>query len=209
MPIFRLSSTFRLRACAVFATLLCAHPGTTPVAQEDVYEAASLKAAFLYHFSTFVIWPESAPANEEFVIAVLGDDAIAGELRTYLPGHSIQGRPMRVRSLATLDEFADEAVLFIGAERNDQLAGHLETVANRPVLVVTDAPGALDKGSMINFKVVDDRIRFEISLSAAERAGLVLSSRLLSAAMFVDTTSAIIELPPISIVSDASATRVR
>jgi len=59
------------------------------------------------------------------------------------------------------------------------------------MLVVTDAPGALKDGAMINFQVVDERVRFEISLTAAERAGLELSSRLLSAAMFVDTTSAI------------------
>jgi small-conductance mechanosensitive channel len=59
------------------------------------------------------------------------------------------------------------------------------------MLVVTEAPGALKDGSMINFQVIDDRVRFEISLLAAQRAGLELSSRLLSAAMSVDTTSAI------------------
>jgi hypothetical protein len=59
------------------------------------------------------------------------------------------------------------------------------------MLVVTDAPGALRDGSMINFQVVDQRVRFEISLAAAERAGLELSSRLLAAAMSVDTTSAL------------------
>jgi hypothetical protein len=58
----------------------------------------------------------------------------------------------------------------------------------RPVLVVTDSPDGLEQGGMVNFQQVDERLRFEISLPRAEEAGLVLSSRLLSAALRVETS---------------------
>jgi hypothetical protein len=159
--------------------------------QELLYADQQVKAAFIYHFATFVEWPPAAGDRDAFRVAVLGDDAVAAELEQSLPGREIAGRAMQVQRLATLDELNDADMLFIGAEYNHSLKKLISQVGDRAVLVVTDAPGALDDGSMINFQVVDRRVRFEISLTAAERAGLALSSRLLSAAMFVDTTSAI------------------
>jgi hypothetical protein len=54
------------------------------------------------------------------------------------------------------------------------------------LLVVTDEiPDALERGAIINFVNIDHRIRFEISLRAAEQAALKLSARLLSAALRV------------------------
>lgn len=184
-----------LRAlCRLALVLLLLSGGAgTVLAQQQAYEAEAIKAAFLYHFSTFVLWPEEDRTDGPFTIAVLGAEDIAAELEAYLPGRSIQGRPMRVERLESLDDLEDAAVLFIGRSENERLRRLLQRVAGRHMLVVTDARGALELGSMINFRLVDRRVRFEISLPAAERAGLELSSRLLSAAMFVDTTSA---LPP-------------
>lgn len=205
-PLLRLAA--RATALAALVGFFAAWPDPRAQAQE-VYDENSVKAAFLYHFSTFVVWPEPTRANRNFVIAVLGDDEIARELEQYLPGHSIQGRPMRARRLDSIEALEDEDVVFIGAGRNHVLAEDLEAIGNRPALVVTDAEGALDKGSMINFRIVDQRVRFEISLPGAERAGLVLSSRLLAAAMFVDTTTAIINPPPDFLASGGSAGRTR
>lgn len=188
-----------LAACTLVLAALAAVSAAAARAQET-YDEDSVKAAFLYHFSTFVVWPESARGERDFVIAVLGDDEIAEELSRYLPGHSIQGRPMRARRLDSIEDLGEADVLFIGAGRNHALARDLEAIGDRPVLVVTDAEGALDKGSMINFRIVEERVRFEISLPAAERSGLVLSSRLLAAAMHVDTTSGLLEFAPDSMV---------
>lgn len=183
--------------------LLLAGSWESALAQPAAYEAEDVKAAFLYHFATFVLWPEEERTESPFIIAVLDAERIAAELEAYLPGRSIQGRPMRVQRLESLDELGDAAVLFIGPSQNERLPQLLRQISDRQLLVVTDARGALDLGSMINFRLVDRRVRFEISLPAAERAGLELSSRLLSAAMFVDTTSAI--PPPLPDVLAAQA----
>ena len=47
--------------------------------------------------------------------------------------------------------------------------------------------GALNQGSMINFVIVDRRVRFEVALDSVERSGLKLSSRLLAVAQQVRT----------------------
>lgn len=173
----------------VAVAFLC--QGDLGFAQEMVYQDEEVKAAFIYHFATFVQWPETTQSGQVFAIAVLGADGIAAELEQFLPGRAIQDRPIAVRRLRSINDVRDAAVLFIGAGENFRLPKLIRQVEDRPMLVVTDAPNGLEDGAMINFQVVDQRVRFEISLTAAERAGLELSSRLLSAAMFVDTTSAV------------------
>jgi len=50
------------------------------------------------------------------------------------------------------------------------------------MLIVTESPGALERGSIVNFAVDEGRVRFDLSLEAAERRGLRLSSRLITVA---------------------------
>ena len=49
--------------------------------------------------------------------------------------------------------------------------------------------GALGDGAIINFTIVDRRVRFEVSLDAASTAGLSLSSRLLALALRIERNS--------------------
>lgn len=189
--------------------MMAAWPLAPANAQDAIYSADRVKAAFIYHFSTYVNWPEPVAANGEFTIAVLGADDVATELEQFVPGHAIQGRPMSVRRLRSVDELGSEEVLFVGADRNSRLPEYLEVVESRPVLVVTDVPDGLHQGAMINFRVVDSRVRFEISQRAAESVGLELSSRLLAAAMFVDTAGAIVDISSnvVATSSDSAANR--
>lgn len=183
-----------LAAAVVAIVLLASLPLTSAGAQEQVYSEERVKAAFLYHFATYVNWPASDGVGDRFNIAVLGAEEVAEELEAFLPGHTIQGRPMRVQRLSSLDDLDGYEVLYIGADENRRLAEHLAEAASKALLVVTDTPDGLRDGAMINFRIVDDRVRFEISLRAAQSAGLEMSSRLLSAAMSVESAGAIIDL---------------
>jgi hypothetical protein len=157
-------------------------------AQEALYDADQVKAAFLYHFGTYVQWPTVAPSTDPITIAVLGEGAVTAQLARFLPGRRIQGRPVEVRPLERIEELGDEELLFISREHNTRLAELIAAVEQRPVLVVTDAEDGLDRGAMVNFQLVEARVRFEVSLPRAEEAGLMLSSRLLSAALRVETS---------------------
>jgi len=58
-------------------------------------------------------------------------------------------------------------------------------VAGRPVLIVTSEDDGLDAGSAVNFLLIDQRVRFEISVDAAHSAGLKVASELLAVAIRV------------------------
>ncbi len=147
----------------------------------------SVKTAFLYKFPNYVEWPASSfpKSDSPYVIGVMGSDAIAGSLARMSANRSIKNRPIVVRNLETGDSLNGIHVLFIGRSERARLPQLLKQLGAQPTLTVTEADDALAQGSMINFRIVEERVRFEISLDAADRSGLKLSSRLLALATVV------------------------
>ena len=171
-----------------FASLLLVFFCLTAVgAQAGADEAhleRSVKAAFLYKFLGYVDYPEAAsPAlGEPLVIGVLGADDVADELRRIAVGRSMNGRAVAVRKLRQGDAVGRVHMLFIGADDAAATENLLAAVRQTPVLTVTETARSLRTDSVINFRVVDERVRFEVSLEAAEKNNLRLSSRLLAVA---------------------------
>jgi hypothetical protein len=148
-----------------------------------------VKAAFLYQFASYVEWPSQAfaQADTPVTIAVMGAEALAAELGQLVTGRSIGGRRIAVKQVGPGDSLVGVHILFIGSAESGRLAQITQAPKPRPMLTVTESDGALSQGSMINFVIVDRRVRFEIGLDSAERNGLRLSSRLLAVAQQVKT----------------------
>ncbi|NEX59545.1 YfiR family protein [Noviherbaspirillum galbum] len=149
-----------------------------------------VKAAYLYRFISYVEWPPAAVprSDEPYVVGVAGSDEVADELAAISSGRMVNGHPVLVRKLREDDTIAGMHVLFLGAGARPQAL--LRQAQQQPILIVTESEGALGQGSMINFRLVDDRLRFEIALAPAERAGLKFNSRMLGVAYSVIKGSA-------------------
>jgi hypothetical protein len=69
---------------------------------------------------------------------------------------------------------------------------HLEEifrlVKGLPILTIGESPNFAHRGGIINFIVVDDKIRFEVNVEAAKQADISISSRLLALAKIVPLT---------------------
>lgn len=147
-----------------------------------------VKAAFLYKFTGYVDWPATAfrAPHAPLLIGVVGDPLLATEIARLCEGRTAGTRPIAVRALEGLAGAGEVHVLFI-PRHHAALLAEARARGPRPVLIVTESEGALAAGSTINFNLVDGRVRFEISLPAADRAGLSLSARLLAVAQTVKT----------------------
>jgi hypothetical protein len=143
-----------------------------------------IKAAFLCKFANYVEWPAQAFARTDspIVIGVVARDAVADEITRTAAALSVDGRPLKVRSLHQGDSIADVHLIYVASSENSRLAETLAAVKGRPVLVVTESSQAVALGSMINFVVVDNKVRFDISPHSAESSRLRISARLLSVA---------------------------
>jgi hypothetical protein len=169
-----------------WAGLACPTPAK---ADEDGAAAMErrFKAAFIYKFAAYVTWPAGAFASPTapLVVAIAGADDIARELQAATDGRAVGGRPFVIRPVKAGRPLDGVHVLFVGESEAPRLAQWVHAVNAHPVLVITDFPGALQQGSVINFTTEERHVRFDISLASAERYGLRIDSRLLDVAQHV------------------------
>jgi len=146
---------------------------------EDSALERRVKAAFLYKFLGYAEFPAAAfdSPGAPLVIGVIGADDIAAELTRIVAGRNVNGRPIVVRLLREADLAQSTHMLFV-AGADDVRSTRLLRASAAP-LTVTECDGGLAAGGVINFTIVDERVRFDVSLDAAEKKNIKLSSRLL------------------------------
>jgi hypothetical protein len=167
-------------AMTMFA-LSCLAVGSQPGAPTPMLER-SVKAAFLYKFLGYMEFP--ADPGPTLVVGVLGAADVATELAQITSGRAVGNRHVSVRKLDEADPLAGLHLLFVGGGVS-QPAAALRAAEKNGIVTVTELDDGLQSGSVINFRLVDERVRFEVSLPAAERCNVRLSSRLLSVAYHV------------------------
>ncbi|MGH8687740.1 MAG: YfiR family protein [Burkholderiales bacterium] len=173
----------RARAWTLLA-LLCAAQCPALAQQELTSTEVRIKAAFLYKFSDFIEWPPAsfARADSPFVIGVMGADALADELAQVVANRHVGARPVEVRKLRRGASLAGLQVLFVGGRVAEHVAGILAAAKGHSTLTVTESEDEQAPGSIINFVLVDDKVRFDVALPAAEAVKLRISARLLAVA---------------------------
>lgn len=146
----------------------------------------SVKAAFLYKFASYVEWPDSEIAGDApLVIGVISGGDFARELTEITTGRFVSSRPIVVRRLDEDEPVDGVNILFVGDEERGALPRVLAAAGLRPILTVTESDGAIASGAVINFTLDAERVRFEVSLYAAEMSNLKLNARLLAVAQQV------------------------
>jgi hypothetical protein len=145
-----------------------------------------VEAAYLSNFGRFVEWPPRPGApNDPFYVCVLGQDPFGPLLDASLKGENIGGAPMVAKRLSGPEDAAGCRILFVSTSKTSQLSATLAALGTSNILTVSDIPGFTKRGGMIQFVREGNRVRFEINLAAAQRAGLTLSSELLKVAVAI------------------------
>lgn len=172
------------RRTLLLAGLAAAAPATA--AEENLVEY-QVKAAFVCKFGNYVEWPSQAAggASEPFRVGVLGSDTVLEEFRRTAAAGSVGGRPIEVSQLLRPELPGGLHAVFVTRAMSEHAAAIAAAARGRPVLTITEFDAAPSAG-MVNFVVVDDKVRFDILLPAAMQSGLKISARLLSVARRVE-----------------------
>lgn len=147
----------------------------TGICQENDYR---FHKVFFYSFTKYVEWPDNYTGGE-FVIAVLGKSDITPLL---LEMAEIKKAGSSAIKIVTIDEngFNQKInILFVPRDKSGHLNAIVNKLANKPTLLITEGQGLAQKGSMINFKDVDGKLKFEVNTTNLERTGLKVSKELL------------------------------
>lgn len=168
----------------LFAFLLVAPGAGAQAAPPTEYE---VKAAFLHNIAKFVEWPASAGAKGNLRLCILGR-GLFGEAAGTLGGKPASGATWEVAPVAARANLRECRVLLIETSETAELQRVLDGIKGSPVLTVGDSEGYAEQGVMVNFYLEQNKVRFEINLASARRAGLNVSSQLLKLARIVQPT---------------------
>lgn len=168
------------------ALLLCCAPLAVAQAAENDGLLSRLKVAYLYNFTRFVTWPP-LPQGQPFIIGVIGDPEMAERLRT-LEDRQAEGRPIEIRSYASVEDITPSQVLFVGRAVERELETIVRRAAGEPTLLVGDTAGFAGRGAAIEFFLKPDvfrerrRLRFRVAPKALQNRGLTVSAQLMDVA---------------------------
>jgi len=157
-----------------------------------------VKAAFLYNFIKFADWPgeDTADSNEPIIIGIVGKNPF-GDAFKPIENKRIKERQVIVKQFKGLGEQEKsgekdkdeidkqiEAIrkcqlLFICSSERARFKETVNLVKDYSVLTVGDTQGFLDSGGIIKFVMKENKVRFEISITAANRAKIKVRSQLL------------------------------
>ena len=163
------------------AAVIAAMPAT---AHAQAASEAALKAALVYKLASYIEWPQEVfpSADTPFAIGVMAADDVATELEQVVRQRSVNNRPVAVRRVKEGESLAGLHLLFVGRRASERLQGLPRLTRPLSVLLVSESDRGLEAGSVINFVTADERVGFEVSIEAAERSNLKLSSRMLGVA---------------------------
>lgn len=146
----------------------------------------AVKIGFIYNFANFVTWPvEAFEKSPEELLLCLASDTPSADVLYKLEGKRVKGRTIKVvayRDGACLEK---SQILFLATQDKTFIQKVLPATATRSILTVGEVEGFTRMGGIINFFTESNRLRFQINIDAARRAGLKLSSQLLGSARIV------------------------
>lgn len=154
--------------------------------QANVYV---LKAVYLEKFSRFVTWPEECSMDDPtkpFVISVLGRSPLADNLEQIYSIQKINNKKVVIKRISELYEIENSHILVIAETERKNLQNILTVTRNLPVLTIGEAPFFAEKGVLINFYEVNNKLRFEINETALLQSPLQMSFYLLNSAKIVN-----------------------
>ena len=147
---------------------------------------ARVKAVFLYSFTKYIEWPDNYQEGN-FVITVYGGSAsLITELKNITSTKTLGTQKFEIKSASSIDAIGKTHILVIPQESTYKINEILARIKGKSTLLVTEKSGMAKQGSAINFVVVDNKQKFELNKSNAERYNLKVSSNLSSLAIAVE-----------------------
>ena len=154
-----------------------------------------IKAAFLYNFLMFVDWPpeKMGDNSQPIIIGIIGNAPFENAFEP-LKNKQVNNRNVIVKRFKGLEELkkSSEAernqaiedikkchLLYICRSEQAVLKEIIDLVKDRNILTVASMDKFLESNGMINFVLDEDKVRFEINLTAAKQAKLQIRSQLL------------------------------
>lgn len=136
------------------------------------------KSLYIYNFTKYIEWPNELRTGD-FIITIVGASPLYKDLILLGTHKTVGTQKIKVSKVATLDEVKDCHLLYLTTSNSNMLDAALAKFSSKPILIVTDKPGLIDKGASINYVEIGGKLKFEISKKNIEAHNLKVSSVLI------------------------------
>lgn len=143
-----------------------------------------IHAAMLFNFIKYVQWPNEGDGGE-FVVGVIGDDNVFNTLNQWYNGKQKGSKKYVIKKLSSASESTSCQVLYVGKAKSKDFDNIMNLIGGKSILTITDGNGLGQKGSCINFKVIDGKLKFEMNQATLTSSNLKVSSQLSSMAIMI------------------------
>lgn len=138
----------------------------------------------LYNFIKYVQWPNEGEGGD-FVVGVIGEDDVFNTLKQWYDGKPKGTKKYVIKKLSSASEASSCQVVYIGRSKSREFENVKSSVNGMSVLTITDGNGLGEKGSCINFKVIDGKLKFELNQGVVSNSNLKVSGQLSSMAILI------------------------
>jgi hypothetical protein len=183
----RIRRACRQYAALVLAALLSFACAPLDRAQTEAPGEYQLKAAFLFNFAKFIDWPPASFSSPQspFVVCILGPDPFGHAMDEAFRDKMIDNRPVAIQRFKDIAQARQCHMVFVSQSESFRLADIIQALHGQCVLLVGESEGFAAAGGVIEFAIEQNHVHFVINTDAAGRAGLRVSSKLLSLARVV------------------------
>jgi hypothetical protein len=172
----RLGVTVLAIVCAALTAEAASAFASGTDARLDEYR---VRASFLLKFAKFVQWPRDG----SLTFCVTGDEEFGVAMTTMAGAANVgNSRDVVVRTVSPKGDFSKCDMVYVGRDATRHTADILKQIDGVPVLAVGESDAFLSEGGIVRVFIEDNKIRFQINGSTAEKRGLKISSQLLSLA---------------------------
>ena len=145
------------------------------VAQAQVTKA---KAMLTLNFIRYIGWSDEAKQGD-FVIGVIRDKDLATQLRTQSAGKKFGFQDVVIKEFKNAEEVEKCQVIYCSSSVSfGRVSESIMSIVGKGTLIITEQEGAANSGSMINFVVRDEKLKFELSKKNASYAGIQFGAKL-------------------------------
>jgi hypothetical protein len=132
---------------------------------------------FFYSFTKYVQWPENY-TEDVFKIGVFGKSEITPLLEEMAEMKSVESKKIEVVTVDAASLNQKLNMLFVPRQATSQFMNIKNKLDGKPTLLISEGEGLGQKGSMINFKEVEGKLKFEVNTKVIEASGLKVSREL-------------------------------
>jgi hypothetical protein len=167
----------------ILAIVLILITGKALQAQTDV----RVQSVFLYNFTRLIAWPSDYQSGD-FIIAVYGNSPILSELKEMASTKKAGTQNIIVKTFNSPEEISKCHILYVPSSQSRKIPDITTALQAQKInaLVVSDARNAVTNGAVINFTVIENRQRFELSQANARKMGLTPGGEITRLAILTD-----------------------